>query len=120
MADDPYTSLKMLNDAHGSNPLGFAGGDAVGEAFWVDVRDLFLYGDQFMNFYPDTPQYEGAGGTQPTGEANILMRPAANLERRYATTAEANALFAVGDRVFIRQDGVVNLNILGNQVDLTP
>ena len=44
MRDDPSTSIRQIAAGAGSIwPDQSA-------AFWVDIRDLFLYGDQFVNF----------------------------------------------------------------------
>lgn len=109
MAGDPYTSLKKFSAQSG--PLGhpFGPGDSPSEAYWADVRDLFLYGDQMLH----TPGYSYDG-------VNVVMAPRANLERRYATDAEADALFKTADKNKVRCDGVISLSILGTQEDHTP
>lgn len=108
LAGDPYTSLKKFETTAG--PLGHVDGAAApSEAYWVDVRDLFLYGDSFANVWVDQ-----------TAGVNKVLRPAQNLERRYATTADADALFVtpVGSNK-VRQDGVFELTIAGHQTDHT-
>lgn len=108
MGNDPYTSLKRFEPTKG--PLGHPDvAKRPSEAYWVDLRDLFLYGDQFSNKWIDTVQ----------DDINVVKRPTPGLERRYATTAEAKSLFKFADRQAIRQDGVCNLTILGAQRDTT-
>lgn len=105
MAQDPYTSLLKIPDVTG--PLGDIA-DANG--YWVDIRDLFLYGDQFLNFaMSDTT-------------AGIVGLPTVGMQKRYPTKAMADALFkTVTDATtLIRHDGIINFNILGTQVDYTP
>lgn len=81
--------------------------------YWVDFRDLFMYGDQFVNFaLSDTL-------------ANLVPLPTAAGQKRYITTESwVNALFvspaATPPRKFIRQDGRVDLNVLGSVYDAYP
>lgn len=92
MRDQPHTSVRQII---GSQLL--ANQDADG--YWVDVRDLFLYGDQFV------------AGTLG-GYAPAL--PSALSEVRYANAAMADALFANAAANKFRQDGVTSLRILGH------
>ena len=78
-------------------------------AYWVDVRDLYLYGDQFANF--DI----GTAGLA----ANAVALPTASLAKRFATDAEMTALFSEAGSNLIRSEGVVSLAILGTQQDHT-
>lgn len=105
MRDEPYTSLKKFADNAGPLPISSDTG-----GYWVDVRDLFLYGDQFLNF-------DVAAAT----DINKVSLPTATLQRRYALAADAAALFvgATAPTQLVRQDGVVRLSILGHQVDHT-
>ena len=99
LADEPYTSLKeIVATAAIAGPLGVA----TSTGYWVDVRDLFLYGDQFVNF-----------SLTGTGD-NAVALPTATMQKRYATASEADAMFkAAAPANLVRQDGVVNLSILG-------
>lgn len=101
MSDDPNTSLKLVPD--GFAPIGDVA-DAGG--VWIDVKDLLLYGDQFLNFaLTDT-------------EAGLVALPTAALGKRYAAEAEIDALFASASPANqLREDGIVSLNIAGRQVD---
>lgn len=76
--------------------------------YWFDIRDLLMYGDQFM--------------THPVSPTNMLAIPTATLAREYpASLAEVQALFVTGaTKYFIRQDGVCNLSILTQQIDPSP
>lgn len=101
--DDPATSLKKF--ANTAGPL--AGG--VTEAnYWVDVRDLFLYGDQFVNF-----------ATSAT-DAGMVALPTLAMQKRYAGPSDVDALFvSASPSNQIRADGVVNFTIAGTQFDRT-
>ena len=92
--------------AEGTGPL--AGKSFTGDqGYWVDIRDLLLYGDQFLNFAPDDA-------------ANALDVITADGGRRYVSAADINNLFKSPAANWFEQDGVVNLSIKGRQRDRTP
>lgn len=108
MMDHPFTSMRLVPNDEG--PLNVT--DANG--YWVDIRDLFLYGEQFTNF------------SLASTDAGMVALPTVGLEKRYPTLADVNALFvdegtvdppAAPTAVYGRQDGIVSLNVLGRQVD---
>lgn len=103
MTDRAETSLKHFADLTG--PLGDVT-DAGG--YWVDVRDLFLHGDQFVNYDPATAT-----------DANMIGLPTASLQKRYAASADVDALFKTTTANKIREDGVMSLVIHGHQRDHT-
>lgn len=107
LANEPYTSLKKLAPTVG--PLG-SDSDLYrpSEDIWVDIKDLFLYGDQFTNLNGND-----AGQAQ---EWNMVARPKSNLERRYLSVPEIQTLFK-GANTRVRIDGVLNLNIHGAQTE---
>lgn len=116
MQDDPATSLKAI--VGGTGPFGGVLDTQGTDDHVVDVRDLFIYGDQFVNY-------------DPTAADDIPMVdiPDANFNVRYATETDADALFVDEDteepehtatQLYVRQDGVVQLTIAGSQVDTTP
>lgn len=98
--DDPYTSVR--NFANTAGPLQ----GNVTNGYWVDVRDLLLYGDQFFNFAADA-------------DMSKVDLPTTAMQRRFASSADADALYVAPAQNKIRQDGVVSINILGRQVDHT-
>lgn len=101
MREDPATSLRLIDNAVG--PI-----EGTTNDYWVDVRDLFLYGDQFINLPEGTAAY------------NMVALPDAALKHAYASAADIDGLFVVPTTgINIRQDGVVSLQILGTQVDQT-
>lgn len=83
----------------GGDPETFSG-------YWVDMRDLLVYGDQFLNFAPDAA----------SGAVSVITDAGG---ARYASTTAIDALFA-GDDKYIQTDGIVNLAIKGRQKDNTP
>lgn len=72
--------------------------------YWIDLRDLLLYGDQFVNY-------------DPTDEPPFLDLPTADGKRRYAATEEIRSFFATAyaDTGKFDVDGIASLNILGRQ-----
>lgn len=102
MKEDVYSSLKEVAADSGVLPDTTNG-------YWLDIRDLLLYGDQFINF------------ALTETNAGLVALPTAGLQARYATATDADGLFASASPLNqIRQDGIVSLNILGTQVDHTP
>lgn len=101
MRDDPYTSVRKF--AAGSGPLS-----ANTDAYWVDVKDLFMYGDQFCNF------------ALTETDAGMVALPTAGLEKRYVTQAMIDGLFQTAGTNTVNQDGIVKLQVLGALKDTTP
>lgn len=103
LTNDMQVSLRQF--ALGTGPVG---GSTAG--YWVDLRDLLLYGDQFVNF------------SLAETDAGLVALPANDtLQRKYVPSASIDALFsdAAGGRNFVRQDGIVMVNILSAQRDQT-
>lgn len=103
MRDEPFTSLRKYATTTGPFPT-------INDAYWVDVRDLFVHGDQFVNY------------TIANVANGVASPPAAATSRWYPTEADIRGLFVSteeGTKQSVRQDGVVSLNILGTQMDHT-
>jgi hypothetical protein len=101
LQSEPQTSIKKFLKTAG--PL--AGTPA--EDYWVDVRDLLIYGDQFVNF-----------ATTAT-DAGLVALPTAAMQKKYPTAADADALFKTSTANLVRADGVLSLQIAGQQRDHT-
>lgn len=105
LRDAPFTSLKRFDPlVAGSGPLG----STPQEPYWADLRDLFMYGDQFANFdLSATP-------------AGTVALPSADLRRRFASSADVDALFldAVAANK-VEQEGNARFNLLGRLTDQT-
>lgn len=109
MSDDPNTSLKLVPDGHAPT------GDVTDSGgVWVDVKDLFLYGDQFVNF------------ALTATDAGFVALPTAAMNKRYVANADIEALFTppldeegepLTPPALIHEDGIVTLMIAGRQVD---
>lgn len=103
--NDAMASWKKITDAAGD----LIGGTATGD-WWVDVKDLLLYGDQFLSVDVDA-------GT----DINKMALPAADLDVLKPVQASVDGLFVSGDATNgVYQDGIVRLSILGAQVDTSP
>jgi hypothetical protein len=104
MREEPYTSLKTVPAAAG--PLG---GNTTND-YVVDVRDLFLYGDQFANF-----------NIAAADQLSKVALPTPDMNKRYASDVDADGMFKTPLTANkIRMDGVVSLSIAGREEDNTP
>lgn len=100
---DAWSALKQF--ATGTGPIP-AITDVNG--YWVDIRDLFTYGDQFLGFGTATTGYNEVGLPTTTGG------------KRYVAAADISALFKTATTAeFVREDGTVSLTIAGTQMDYT-
>lgn len=117
MRNDPYTSLVEHDHDKGPVPDIFNSADD----YWWDARDLFLYGDQFLNFDPSA---------DPVDDVNFAALPKSsgpgNRNTKYVNSTDINSLFGAYSTVpsdnglnKVRIDGVVALNILSHQRDTT-
>lgn len=93
LRDDPSTSLVHVADGTGpveTDPTGY----------YVDIRDLFLHGDQWVNH----AVFDHSG---------VALPKATNLDKEYVAAADIEGLFpgtTAAERV-IRQDGVATFMI---------
>lgn len=70
--------------------------------YWVDFRDLLMYGDQFR-------------GDQPAGTMSLPAE-----RSQYPTDAMVASLFKVGTEKWVKEDGVVSLRIASRVRDPYP
>lgn len=73
------------------------------QGYWVDLKDLLNYGEQFVNFTP--------------GGSGFMELPTVTGNRRYAASTEIMELFSDTVNGRFRYDGICSLNILGRQVE---
>lgn len=85
---------------------------AYTEDYWVDMRDLFIHGDQFVDNIQDI--------TNPSNTAGQVPFPFAN-STKWVNRDVVNGLFIGQTDEFrcIRQDGILQATILGTQTDAT-
>lgn len=106
----------LMGDANASmvhqpDTTGILGNVADANGYWFDVKDLFLYGEQFVNH------------ALTSDKANVVSLPAADLARVYPAAGDPAALFVdddPGTAILVRQDGLVSLSIAGRQADTSP
>lgn len=105
LRDNPETSL--LRVPSGDGPLNRG---AEADDYLIDIRDLLVYGEQFIN--SSSGKYDPPTATLPDIDDHTLSR--------YPIAADIAALF-VDDTPNnrLRQDGVVSLSIMGTQTDYT-
>lgn len=113
MKDNVMSTLKKVKGNAASNPLASAATPTDGQLkttddYWFDVRDLFVHGDQFLNSAPS----EGVDNAVRAEDWTDFQG------KKYPHSASLQAL-GVGDTLTYDSDGVVSLNILGTQVDVT-
>lgn len=104
MKNDPSSSIQEV--PAGTGPLG---GVHTSASYWVDIRDLFLYGDQWIN----------PSGGSGYAYRNEVLATITNNGSKYAGKTEIEALFTDPAKFHTFQDGIVSLNILGTQMDYT-
>ena len=108
LKDDPSSSMRTFTADAGNSPLG----SSWAVSATLDVRDLFLYGDQFVYPVPDSTGIQHAVNFYADTHAGS----------QYPTTGTLGYLFAdtnPGTAVHVKQDGVVKLTLLGTQMDYT-
>lgn len=103
------TSLRKIAAAEG--PLGTATFRAA-KAYWVDLRDLFVHGDQFINVATSTTDINLVASVHASDQVNSLTK--------YPVTADLDGFFANASPLnTVREDGTATLRIKGTQVDHT-
>lgn len=117
LADDPASSLREFTAGDANSPMG----STFTVDHVVDVRDLYLYGDQFIR--SDSPV------TDDQGDAHMVFHVDDSHDGiQYPYSTSIAKLWVDRDvvepahtatKVWVRQDGIVKLNILGTQIDHT-
>lgn len=103
MDDDPHTSMMKYLTATG--PLKVSA-----STYWVDWRDLFMYGDQFVNY----------DITAASPDTNVVALPTSTLQKRYPASADLDGLFAaIAPANKVKEDGKVTLAIATRLRDMT-
>jgi len=100
MSDDYIYSF--IHSAASSGPLPL---NADADGYWIDIKDLFLYGDQFINYTIDDASNRV---DLPTSTGNLRYPNATSADELFVTPESANK---------IRADGVVTMMIAGRLMD---
>lgn len=77
----------------------------------VDINDLLLYGDQFVNF--------DLGAVLEDNSVTLPVN-GSPINTRYVDQTSVDSLFVDGSKNRVRMDGIVRLNILGAQEETSP
>lgn len=94
----------MRKYAEGTGILTQAGGDGD---YWLDIRDLLIHGDQFLD-------------NVSAMDRNILALPLGNVDNtQYPSASDIEGLF-VGTSYTVRQDGIVQLDIRSAATQRSP
>lgn len=83
------------------------------DSYWVDFRDLFIHGEQFVNF---------ALASGASGDGSVPL-PTTAMQKRYPTETDMNNLFVdnvTAAKVYVRSDGIVNLTVASPVRDYSP
>lgn len=94
---NPRASMKLIDNANAVT-------NGLTEDFWMDFRDLMVYGDQFVNFSLTDTEY------------GAVALPTAAGGFKYPTSTMTDALFS-GTTYLVRQDGLATFQILGSVKD---
>ena len=109
MAHEPAASIVEVTKTTGPLGSGVADATSPSQNYVVDLRDLLIYGDQFINFATSTT------------DGNLVALPTAAMIKNMPVQADINGLFSGATEATrkVAQDGVVSLSILGLQTDQT-
>lgn len=99
MMNDVGASYKTF--ASGAGPL-----QSVNAEYVVDVRDLFMYGDQFVNHARTGITYQ-----------NMVTLPDIDLNKEYPDSTDMDAVFVAPSGGRIMCDGVASFSIKGRVTD---
>ena len=107
LADQAFTSMKLFTSngsSTGNGPLGFT----PSADYWVDLRDLFMHGDQYVNF------------ALSSTDKGLVSLPNSALSTRFVSSTDANNLFVSSSVNKVKQEGQCRFSILSQVVDYTP
>lgn len=101
---EPLTSMKKY--AQGTGPFQ---GLTDADGYWLDMRDLYMHGDQWVNF------------ALTETDAGLVALPTAAAGKKFPSDTDIDALFVTpSTKQWIREDGVVNLTIASTLRDTSP
>lgn len=91
-----YTSVKEVLDSTTDGIL-----QNQDEDYWIDLADLYNYGDQFVNHAMGAAANHG-----------LALPSTNNAGRKYVTDAMMESLFVTAGTDYVKMDGVLHMNIL--------
>lgn len=104
LSERPELALRKFTQTTGPLDKTVAWGD-----YWIDVVDLFVHGDQFLNF------------AMTETDAGLVALPVAGMTKtlnQYPTGTMIDAMFS-GATKLVYQDGITQLRVLSRLRDLT-
>lgn len=108
MFDQAYNGITIRDLADGEGPLA----SAVSEGHTVDTKDLFMYGDQFVN---------AANAAAATSPPNFVWSTSHVPTSKFPITGAIDGLFVSANTTnLVRHDGVVTMGIKMAMKDTTP
>lgn len=96
-----FASLKQY--AAGAGPL-----PGTTNGYWVDPRDLFIYGDQMLNV------------ALTRTDVGLVALPTAAMQKRFVSQADIDGMMKTAGVNKVVQDGVLKLTIAGRVREITP
>ena len=106
LADDAWSSLTTHVTAAGDGPVP---GITDAQGYTWDMRDLLLYGEQFLNYNP----------AAVTGRSLVDL-PNTAAGKDYVDEDDIDSIFVTASVDQVKQDGICQLTIRGRQRDTTP
>lgn len=102
LESDPFLGFKKTAATSGVIPTST-------DAYWIDIKDLLEYGDQFLNF------------ALTATDAGLVALPTTALQKRYAASTDADNLFVTktAGTGKVKMDGVTTFMIATHSRDLT-
>ena len=97
--------VSFVNEATSETDGLFAGAGVAG-GYWLDIRDLLMYGDQYVNHGLNATDY------------NAVTPVSSAWNAKYCTLANVQSMFSGTDK-FVRADGIVSLGIKSSVKDLS-
>lgn len=101
--DDARASMKKY--AQGTGPFS---GLTDADGYWIDIGDVYMYGDQFVNF------------ALSETDAGLVALPTPALQKKFVSDADMDALFVTTVKQHVREDGIVQLAIASSLRDTSP
>jgi len=113
MKEQVHSSMKKIQGNAAAFPISAAstptgGGLDSDLNYWFDLRDLFIYGDQFVN------RVQAADTTN-----SVRAEDMATFHGKKYPQSAALQTIGKNDTLTYESDGMVSLNILGTQLDAT-
>jgi len=100
-----------VDTSNGGGPVGNLFGQSPDGDYWLDVRDLLLYGDQFVNWKPDVQNDENLSPF-----VDLPRLDGEKVVTRYVQDSQCRQFFAdtFAENGVFSMDGLCTLSVLGH------